>query len=53
MMASSLVSTRLIEDIPPPKREDLSRWHGGDEARRAVYNIQKRYLIHVAGYNSG
>jgi transposase len=79
------------------KREECSRWHGDDEARRAVYNnrarlrsgvarqafklraelvergfalildrggmrrvwlrglenIQKRYLIHVAGYNLG
>ena len=83
--------------ISEPKRDDFSRWHGDDEARRAVYNnrarlrsgvarqafklraelvergfalildrggmrrvwlrgrdnIQKRYLIHVAGYNLG
>jgi len=83
--------------ISEPKRDEFSRWHGDDEARRAVYNnrarllsgvarqafrlraelvergfalildrggmrrawlrgrenIQKRYLIHVAGYNLG
>src|SRR6201988_1581178 len=83
--------------ISEPKRDDFSRWHGDDEARRAVYNnrarlrsgvarqafklraelvergfalildrggmrrvwlrgranVQKRYLIHVAGYNLG
>ena len=83
--------------ISEPKRDEFSRWHGDDEARRAVYNnrtrllsgvarqafklraelvergfalildrggmrrvwlrgrqnVQKRYLIHVAGYNLG
>ena len=83
--------------ISEPHRDEFSRWHGDDEARRAVYNnrtrllsgvarqafklraelvergfalildrggmrrvwlrgrenIQKRYLIHVAGYNLG
>jgi transposase len=83
--------------ISEPHRDAFSRWHGDDEARRAVYNnrtrlrsgvarqafklraervergfalildrggmrrvwlrgrdnIQKRYLIHVAGYNLG
>jgi transposase len=83
--------------ISEPKRDEFSRWHGDDEARRAVYNnrtrllsgvarqafklraelvergfalildrggmrrvwlrgrqnAQKRYLIHVAGYNLG
>ena len=83
--------------ISEPRRDEVSRWHGDDEARRAVYNnrtrllsgvarqafklraelvergfalildrggmrrvwlrgrenVQKRYLIHVAGYNLG
>jgi transposase len=83
--------------ISEPHRDEFSRWHGDDEARRAVYNnrarllsgvarqafklraervergfalildrggmrrlwlrgqenVQKRYLIHVAGYNLG
>jgi transposase len=83
--------------ISEPHRAEFSRWHGDDEARRAVYNnrtrllsgvarqafklraelvergfalildrggmrrvwlrgrenVQKRYLIHVAGYNLG
>src|SRR5205085_11182686 len=83
--------------ISGARRGELSRWHGGEEPRRAVYNIrtrllsgggrqafrvraglvergfalilarggmrrvwlrgrenvQKRYLIHVAGYNLG
>jgi transposase len=83
--------------ISEPKRDEFSRWHGDDAARRAVYNnrarllsgvarqafrlraelvergfalildrgglrrvwlrgrtnVQKRYLIHVAGYNMG
>ena len=83
--------------ISEPRRDEFSRWHGDDEARRAVYNnrtrllsgvarqafklraelvergfalildrggmrrvwlrgrenVQKRYLIHVAGYNLG
>ena len=83
--------------ISEPRRDEFSRWHGDDEARRAVYNnrtrllsgvarqafklraelvergfalildrggmrrvwlrgrenLQKRYLIHVAGYNLG
>src|ERR1700758_5498986 len=83
--------------ISEPKRDGFSRWHGDDQARRAVYNnrarllsevarqafrlraervergfalildrggmrrvwlrgrenVQKRYLIHVAGYNLG
>ena len=83
--------------ISEPHREEFSRWHGDDAARRAVYNnrtrllsgvarqafrlraelvergfalildrggmrrlwlrgrdnVQKRYLIHVAGYNLG
>jgi transposase len=83
--------------ISEPRRDDFSRWHSDDEARRAVYNnrtrlrsgvarqafklraelvergfalildrggmrrvwlrgrenVQKRYLIHVAGYNLG
>jgi transposase len=83
--------------ISEPSRDGFSRWHGDDDARRAVYNnrtrllsgvarqafklraelvergfalildrggmrrvwlrgrenIQKRYLIHVAGYNLG
>jgi transposase len=83
--------------ICEPKRDAFCRWHGDDEARRAVYNnrtrllsgvarqafklraervergfalildrggmrrvwlrgrenVQKRYLIHVAGYNLG
>jgi transposase len=83
--------------ISEPHRDKVSRWHGDDEARRAVYNnrarllsgvarqafklraelvergfalildrggmrkawlrgrqnVQKRYLIHVAGYNLG
>ena len=83
--------------ISEPSRDGFSRWHGDDDARRAVYNnrtrllsgvarqafklraelvergfalildrggmrrvwlrgrenIQKRYLVHVAGYNLG
>jgi len=83
--------------ISEPRRDEFSRWHGDDAARRAVYNnrarllsgvarlafklraelvergfalildrgglrrvwlrgrenVQKRYLIHVAGYNLG
>jgi transposase len=83
--------------ISEPQRDGVSRWHGDDEAQRAVYNnrarlrsgvarqafklraelvergfalildrggmrrtwlrgrenVQKRYLIHVAGYNLG
>jgi transposase len=83
--------------ISEPHRDEFSRWHGDDKARRAVYNnrarlysgvarqafklraelvergfalildrggmrrvwlrgrenVQKRYLIHVAGYNLG
>jgi len=83
--------------ISEPQRDEFSRWHGDDAARRAVYNnrarllsgvarqafklraelvergfalildrggmrrvwlrgranVQKRYLIHVAGYNLG
>jgi hypothetical protein len=83
--------------ISEPHRDEVSRWHGDDAARRAVYNnrtrllsgvarqafklraelvergfalildrggmrrvwlrgrenVQKRYLIHVAGYNLG
>jgi transposase len=83
--------------ISEPKRDEFSRWHGDDAARRAVYNnrtrllsgvarqafklraelvergfalmldrggmrrvwlrgrenVQKRYLVHVAGYNLG
>jgi hypothetical protein len=82
--------------ISEPQRDEFSRWHGDEAARRAVYNnrtrllsgvarafklraervergfalildrggmrrvwlrgcekVQKRYLIHVAGYNLG
>ena len=53
--------------ISEPHRDGYSLWRGDDAARRAVYdrggmrrvwlrgrdNVQKRYLIHVAGYNLG
>jgi transposase len=34
--------------ISEPKRDGFSRWHGDDEARRAVYNNRARLLSGVA-----
>ena len=34
--------------ISEPKRDQFSRWHGDDEARRAVYNNRARLLSGVA-----
>src|SRR5437868_1392329 len=35
--------------ISEPKRDEFSRWHGDDAARRAVYNNRMRLLCTVAG----
>ena len=89
--------TRISEPAPPGGKDGILRWHGDEDARRAVYanrrrllsgiarqalklraeiverafaltldrggmrrtwlrgrdNVQKRYLIHIAGYNLG
>ena len=34
--------------ISEPRRDEFSRWHGDDEARRAVYNNRTRLLSGVA-----
>ena len=34
--------------ISEPKRDEFSRWHGDDQARRAVYNNRTRLLSGVA-----
>jgi transposase len=96
-LSDSAWRTRISEPAPPSAKDGILRWHGDEDARRAVYanrrrllsgiarqalklraeivergfaltldrggmrrtwlrgrdNVQKRYLIHIAGYNLG